>query len=129
MSLGLALWATDVGALATFLVEIGGLREVARHPGFAALKAGDADLFVYADEGFAGHPWFDALSKEGSARGIGADVRLQVTDVLGAHANALKAGAVSVAAPYEDDGRRICQVMGPDGYMFTLWQSSASESE
>lgn len=126
MSLGLALWATDVGALANFLVDVCGLTEADRHPGFAALRAGDADLFVYADEGYAGHPWFDALSKEGSARGIGADVRLEVADVVRTYASALKAGSISVAAPYEDDGRRVCQVMGPDGYLFTLWQEGTT---
>ena len=125
MSLGLALWATDVGALSTFLVEIGGLSEVARHPGFAALRAGDSDIFVYADEAYAGHPWFDAVTKEGSARGIGADVRLEIANVIETYATALVRGAVSVAAPYEDDGRRVCQVMGPDGYLFTLWQTAA----
>jgi catechol 2,3-dioxygenase-like lactoylglutathione lyase family enzyme len=126
MSLGLALWATDVGALSAFLVEIGGLTEVARHPGYAALKTGEGDVFVYADESYAGHPWFDAVSKEGSARGIGTDIRLRVDDVVALHTRAVAAGGVSVAAPYEDDGKRVCQVMGPDGYLFTLWQPSAA---
>ena len=127
MSLGLALWATDVGALVEFLTYVGGLQEVARHPGFASLRAGSAEVFVYADEAHAGHPWFDALSKEGSARGIGADVRLQVADAADAHVRALMAGAVSVTPPYEDGGQRLCQVMGPDGYLFTFWQHAPGE--
>jgi len=121
-SFGLTLWATDVFATAEFLNRVAGLEIEQRHPGFARLRAGDAVISVHDDESYRGHPWFNALAREGVARGIGTEIRLRVDSTSEAFAEALKRGAQSIAPPYEYEGTLECQVMGPDGYVFSLWQ-------
>ncbi len=118
----LILWATDVGALADFLAAVVGAAPLARHPGFAELRAPGVHVEVHADETFPGHPWFHALAREGVARGIGAEMIFRVTDVVAAYRAALRMGAQAVAPPYEFEGRLETSVMGPDGYVFGLWQ-------
>lgn len=120
-SLGLALWATDVFALADFLGAVTGWEVVGRHPGFAVLEAGGQRVEIHADEAYRGHPWFAALAREGVARGIGAELRFQVDDAGRSYQESLKRGALAIAAPYEYEGGVECQVMGPDGYVLTLW--------
>ncbi|MBA4180626.1 MAG: hypothetical protein C0506_08575 [Anaerolinea sp.] len=120
---GIVLWSTDVFALAGFLERVTGAVPLAKHPGFADLGFGSARITVHADESYRGHPWFDAVTREGVARGIGAELRFEVADANGAYAEALKAGAQSIAPPYDADAVRECTVMGPDGYLMSLWQS------
>ena len=120
--LGLVLWATDVFALADFLERVVGAEVSGRHPGFAELRAGTVSIVIHADEAYRGHPWFNAVTKEGVARGIGAEMRFAVSDVHAAYREALKRGAQSIAAPYEIDGGSECTVMGPDGYLLSLYQ-------
>lgn len=120
--LGLTLWATDVFALADFLEKVVGLPSAERHPGFAAFANDELDLQIHADESYRGHPWYDALAREGVARGIGAELRFQVADVLASYRTALNKGARAIAEPYEYEGAIECQVMGPDGYVLSLWQ-------
>jgi catechol 2,3-dioxygenase-like lactoylglutathione lyase family enzyme len=120
---GIVLWATDVGAMADFLVDVAGARLLERHPGFAALQVPGCHIEVHADETFRGHPWFEALAREGVARGIGAELVFPVDDVLAAFRAAVRRGAQVIAQPYEFEGRLECQVMGPDGYVFGLWQA------
>lgn len=119
---GITLWSTEVFALAEFLQKVAGLEIEQRHPGFAALRVGEAAITVHDDESYRGHPWFDALSREGVARGIGAELRFRVASVAEAFAAARKLGAQSIAPPFEIDGTLECQVMGPDGYVLSLWQ-------
>ena len=121
-SLGVTLWATDVFALADFLQAVAGLALEQRHPGFASLKAGSSTVQVHDDESYRGHPWFNALSREGVARGIGAELRFQVASVETAYREALKRGAQAIAQPYEFEGTLECSVLGPDGYVLSLWQ-------
>lgn len=119
--LGIILWSTDVFALASFLEEVAGLESGERHPGFASLRAGESVIMIHADEAYRGHPWFRALTREGVARGIGAELRFRVKDASAAFAVALRKGGLSVTPPYEDAGRTECQVMGPDGFLLCLW--------
>ena len=119
----LVLWATDVFALADFLERVAGADVLGRHPGFAELEAGGVSIAIHADEAYRGHPWFNALTREGVARGIGAELRFQVDDVDAAHSIARKLGAQSIAPPYSMEGAVECTVMGPDGYLISLWQS------
>lgn len=119
---GVTLWATDVFRLADFLVRIAGLELEQRHPGYAALHAGEARITIHDDESYRGHPWYNALSREGVARGIGAELRFQVADVSRAFADARNFGAQSIAAPFEYEETLECQVLGPDGYVLSLWQ-------
>lgn len=116
------LWATDVFALADFLQVVAGATMEQRHPGFALLRAGPVTLMVHADEGYRGHPWYEALAREGVARGIGAELRFRVSDVDAAFSAARSLRALPIAPPYEGEGARECIVMGPDSYMFSLWQ-------
>lgn len=124
-SFGLVLWSTDVFALSGFLERVTGATSVAKHPGFAELTFGSTRITIHADEAFRGHPWFNAVTREGVARGIGAELRFQVADANWAYAEALKAGAQGVAPAYDMDAVRECTVMGPDGYLMSLWQSLA----
>lgn len=116
------LWATDVFVLADFLQRVAGCAVEQRHPGFALLRAGATPIQVHDDESYRGHPWYEALAREGVARGIGTELRLRVESCEGAYREALKLGAQSIAAPYEYEGTLECQVLGPDGYVLSLWQ-------
>lgn len=119
---GVTLWATDVFALADFLARVAGLTVEQRHPGFALLSLGATTIQIHDDESYRGHPWYDALRKEGVARGIGTELRFEVASVEAAHREALNRGALSIARPYEYEGCLECSVMGPDGYVLSLWQ-------
>lgn len=121
--LGLVLWATDIPALAGFLQQAAGLSLEGLHPGFATLRAGSARIILHADDEAARtHPWYQALRREGVARGIGAEIRFQVADVHAAFREAQRLGALAIFAPAEIDGALECQVMGPDSYLFSFWQ-------
>lgn len=119
---GVTIWSTDVFAMAEFLHRVTGAEIEQRHPGFAALRLGGTQVTVHDDESYRGHPWFQALSREGVARGIGIELRFQVESTSDAFAEARKLGAQSIAAPFQYEGTMECQVMGPDGYVLSLWQ-------
>jgi catechol 2,3-dioxygenase-like lactoylglutathione lyase family enzyme len=119
---GITLWASDVFATADFLSRVAGLSVEQRHPGYASLRAGDAVITLHDDESYRGHPWYDAIRREGVARGIGAELRFRVPSVTDAYSLALNLRAQSIAAPFEYEGTLECQVLGPDGYVLSLWQ-------
>lgn len=119
---GITLWSTDVFQLADFLVEVAGLEALQRHPGFASLRSGDVLVNIHDDESYRGHPWFEALGREGVARGIGAEMRFQVGSASDAFTAALRLGGQAIASPFEYENTLECQVMGPDGYVLGLWQ-------
>ncbi len=121
----LVLWATDIPALAHFLAEAAGMELEDQHPGYAILSADGFWVMVHGDESYRGHPWYDALQQEGLARGVGAELRVRVTDVAAAYRRALRLGAITMYAPFQDEGFMECQVLGPDGYLFSLWAPSA----
>jgi predicted enzyme related to lactoylglutathione lyase len=118
----LVLWTTDVFALAAFLEAVAGLSIEERHPGYASLRAGGVSIMLHADESYRGHPWYDALMREGAARGIGAELRLRVADVDAAYTKAIRLGAQVIAAPYDSGLGFECSVMGPDGFLMSLWR-------
>jgi uncharacterized glyoxalase superfamily protein PhnB len=120
-SLSVVLWTTDVFGLVDFLAAVTGFGVAERHPGYAALDIGGLRLMIHADESYRGHPWYDALRKEGAARGIGAELRFQVEDVEAAYRQALNRGAQSIAAPYNSGQCTECSVMGPDCFLISLW--------
>ena len=120
-ALSLVLWTTDVFALVDFLAGVTGLKVAERHPGYAALDAGGTRLMLHADEAYRGHPWYDALRKDGAARGIGTELRFHVQDVEQAYREALKRGAQSIAPPYDSGQCTECSVMGPDCFLISLW--------
>ena len=64
----------------------------------------------------------EALANEGAARGIGTEVRVRVGAVDERHQRAVAMGYVSIQRPHDDGTGRTCQIMGPDGYFFTLWE-------
>jgi catechol 2,3-dioxygenase-like lactoylglutathione lyase family enzyme len=121
---GLILWATDIPAFSSFLENVCAMTIVQRHPGFASLDLNGASVMLHDDESYRGHPWYEALRKEGLARGVGAELRFRVADVDASYLRALRLGAAAVQAPADYEGTRECQVMGPDGYLFSLWQAS-----
>jgi catechol 2,3-dioxygenase-like lactoylglutathione lyase family enzyme len=124
--LGLVLWTTDIPGMTDFLEKAAGVRVAARHPGFAELDADGGTISLHADEASRSHPWFNALAREGVARGIGTEIRLRVASTPQAFAKATAMGALSVLPPSEIDGHLECQVMGPDSYLFTFWQEEAA---
>lgn len=124
-SLSVILWTTDISALAGFLQRVIGAVVEALHPGYASLRVGQSTIMLHADESYRGHPWYDALGREGAARGIGAELRFRVPDVPAGYSAALRTGAQAIAPPYDAGGVLECQVMGPDGFLFSLWQPIA----
>lgn len=120
--LGLSLWTTNIVALARFLEVVAGMTVEQQHPGYASLRIAGAQIVLHDEAGYRGHPWYNALRNEGVARGIGAEIRLEVTDVDGAYSRALQLGGLAIEAPSDVDDTRECQVMGPDGYLLTLWR-------
>jgi catechol 2,3-dioxygenase-like lactoylglutathione lyase family enzyme len=123
--LGIVLWTTDVPALARFFKAVAGLTVEALHPGFASLRVNGSRIDLHSDEAYRGHPWFDALTREGVARGIGTELHLRVANVDAAYDAALRLGALAVEAPCDVDDTRGCQVMGPDGFLLSLWQPAS----
>lgn len=117
------LWTTDTSALCDFLADVAGLHVSERMPGFASLRANGATIQLHSDEVYRGHPWHTALVREGVARGIGAELRIRVLDVEAAYSLALQRGALPIEAPTDVDDTIECQVMGPDGFLLTLWES------
>ena len=120
-ALGLSLWTTDIAALSRFLESVAGMTVEERHPGYASLRVDGARVFLQDEEGYRGHPWYNALHREGVARGIGTEIRIAVPDVDGAYMRGLQLGGIAVEEPCDVDGTRECQLMGPDGYLLTLW--------
>lgn len=120
---GLVLWSTDITALGRFLVEVGGLTLVEQHPGYAWLESEGLRVEIHGDDAYRGHPWHDALHREGMARGIGAEIRVRVDDVERAYQRAVRLGGQVMYQPYADDGRVECQLLAPDGYLVSLWQA------
>lgn len=127
--LGITLWTTDIPAMAGFLHTVAGLEVEELHPGYASLRANGARILLHADEAYRGHPWYEALRREGVARGIGAEMRFQVADASAAYGAALRAGGLAIQPPYWQDGIDECQVMGPDGFLFALWSEAAGEPQ
>ena len=121
--LTVVLWSTDIDALVEFLAKTAGANVTARHPGFAALAIGEAQLEVHADEAYAGHPWFDALKREGAARGIGSELRIEAEGVDAIWDEAIQQGGIGIQPPADTGQTYECAVMGPDGYLFSFWQS------
>ncbi len=121
-ALSVVLWASDLDRFVTFLTDVTGATLRTRHPGFAALTVEGAEIQLHPDESYPGHPWWEALAREGAARGIGAEVRLRVKGVDERNRKAAELGYVSIQQPHQDEAGRSCQVMGPDGYFFTLWE-------
>lgn len=117
----LVLWSSDVPALAEFLERVVGATVTERFPGFADVRVDSFRIQIHADEAYRGHPWYESLAREGVARGIGCELRFRVADVLAAFRRAVGAGAVPVHPPYELEATVESVVMGPDGYLFTLW--------
>lgn len=125
--LGLVIWTTDIAGLAGFLQAVAGLTLLERHPGFAEMRAGTARISIHDDDADRRHPWYKALAREGVARGIGTEIRLRVSDVDASYNTGLRLGGLSIATPSELGDTRECQVMGPDGYVLTLWAPSTAE--
>ncbi len=129
LALRLVLWTTDVARLADFLAKTAGFRVDEMHPGFALLTLDAQALELHGDEAYRGHPWYDALKKEGAARGIGAELRIQVGDVDAAYTTAIRIGGTAVYSPFADGDYIECQVLAPDGYLVSFWSPNQAPSE
>ncbi|HEY5476681.1 MAG TPA: hypothetical protein VIK11_08185 [Tepidiformaceae bacterium] len=121
-SLGLSLWTTNIAGLARFLEVVAGMTVEQLHPGYASLSINGSQIVLHDEDSYRGHPWYNALRNEGVARGIGAEIRIEVADVDDAYARGLRLGGLAVEGPCDVDDTRECQLMGPDGYLLTLWR-------
>lgn len=126
-SFGIVLWSTDVPGLAEFLSAVSSTPIAEQHPGYARLANTGLHVEIHGDEVYRGHPWHDALKREGAARGIGAEVRIGVRDAQEAYRLAVRMGATAMYAPYADQGIVECQVLGPDGYLVSLWSPAQTK--
>ena len=123
IGLGLVLWTTDIAGLSALLEQVAGLDVLQRHPGYAELQAGTSRIVLHADDdAFRGHPWFDALGRDGAARGIGAEIRLAVPNVDEAYQRAIRLGARAVQQPSDVGDAYECVVMVTDGFLLSLWE-------
>jgi catechol 2,3-dioxygenase-like lactoylglutathione lyase family enzyme len=119
----LVLWSTDIPAMVTFLRAVAGMDLVEEFPGFARLHAGNAIIDLHSDDDAdRRHPWYNAIRREGVARGIGAELRVRVESVDAAYQAAIDVGAIAIQLPVEANDSYQATVMGPDGYLFTLWE-------
>src|SRR5688572_12643685 len=99
-SLGLVLWTTDIAALNRFLVDVAGFEVIREFPGFARLHSWNAVVELHSDDDAdRRHPWYQALAREGAARGIGTELRIGVPAVDPAFQVALNLGAVAIRHP------------------------------
>lgn len=120
--LGITLWSTDVFALADFLQQVAGLEMHQRHPGFAALRAGEAAVTVHDDESYRGHRGSrhsrEKASPAGSAPNSGSR---SIPSPIHSHWHA--SSAANQSRPFGAETATLeCQVMAPDGYVLSLWQ-------
>ena len=109
-------------ALTRFLSEAGGAVVAERHPGYAELHVNGSTIVLQSDDALRGHPWHDALMREGVARGIGTEIHLRVADLHTSYRRAAGLVCLVITPPYEAEYSIECQVMAPDGYLVTMWQ-------
>jgi catechol 2,3-dioxygenase-like lactoylglutathione lyase family enzyme len=119
---GLVLWTTDIPALSRFLTQVCGLEVVEEFPGFARLHAWNAVVELHSDDDAdRRHPWYQALARDGVARGIGAEVRIRVEDVDASVRAAQELGGLVIRHPSPLAEPYLATVMGPDGYLISVW--------
>jgi catechol 2,3-dioxygenase-like lactoylglutathione lyase family enzyme len=87
---------------------------------FAAMQVGPASVMLHADHTHEDHPWHGALAS-GSARGVGAQLRLLGVDPDEVERRAHAAGANLIAgADSKAHGWRETLVRDPDGYEWAV---------
>src|SRR5258708_37281547 len=87
---------------------------------FGAVRVGPAEVMLHADHTHEDHPWHAALAS-GSARGLGAQIRLLGLDPDQVEERARSAGATIIeSATDKGHGWRETLVRDPDGYEWAI---------
>ena len=114
------LLVCDVGRAVAFAREVLGAEPIYSDPDFAALRHGDAEWMLHADHTYRDHPLHESLAT-GSARGIGAEIRLHDVDPDASEAAARRRGdSVLAGAMDKPHGVREAFIYDPDGYLWAI---------
>jgi len=118
--LSVNLIVRDVARSVPFYRDVLDLRLLYSDEDFAAFEREGVKLQLHADHTYAQMPWAPRLG-DGSARGLGAEIRMLGLDPDAAEARAREAG-FSVLVPVRDwpHGWRDCVLEDPDGYTFAV---------
>ena len=116
--LSVNLLVKDVESSLEFHWQVLGATELYSDVDFAAFQFGDVGWMLHADHTYDAHPLYRTL-QHGSARGIGAEIRLHGRDPDTAQATAQRLGyevlQVSTDKPH---GVREVFLVDPDGYLW-----------
>jgi len=118
--LSVNLIVRDVARSVPFYRDVLDLSLLYSDEDFAAFEREGVKLQLHADHTYAQMPWAPRLG-DGSARGLGAEIRMLGLDPDAAEARAREAG-FSVLVPVRDwpHGWRDCVLEDPDGYTFAV---------
>lgn len=118
--LSVNLIVRDVARSVPFYRDVLDLRLLYSDEDFAAFEREGVNLQLHADHTYAEMPWAPRLG-DGSARGLGAEIRILGLDPDAAEARARDAG-FTVLVPVRDwpHGWRDCVLEDPDGYTFAV---------
>jgi len=118
--LSVNLIVRDVARSVPFYRDVLDLRLLYSDEDFAAFEREGVKLQLHADHTYAQMPWAPRLG-DGSARGLGAEIRMLGLDPDAAEARAREAG-FTVLVPVRDwpHGWRDCVLEDPDGYTFAV---------
>jgi catechol 2,3-dioxygenase-like lactoylglutathione lyase family enzyme len=118
--LSVNLIVRDVARSVPFYKDVLALRLLYSDEDFAAFEREGVKLQLHADHTYAAMPWAVRLG-DGSARGLGAEIRILGLDPDAAEARARDAG-FTVLVPVRDwpHGWRDCVLEDPDGYTFAV---------
>ena len=118
--LSVNLIVRDIARSISFYSVVLELRLLYSDEDFAAFEREGVRLQLHADHTYARMPWAARL-REGSARGLGAEIRILGLDPDAAEKRA-RDGGFTVLVPVHDwpHGWRDCVVEDPDGYTFAV---------
>jgi catechol 2,3-dioxygenase-like lactoylglutathione lyase family enzyme len=118
--LSVNLIVRDVARSVPFYKGVLALRLLYSDEDFAAFEGDGVKLQLHADHTYAAMPWAVRLG-DGSARGLGAEIRILGLDPDAAEARAREAGfTVLVSVRDWPHGWRDCVLEDPDGYTFAV---------
>ncbi len=118
--LSVNLIVRDIARSISFYSVVLELRLLYSDEDFAAFEREGVRLQLHADHTYARMPWAVRL-REGSARGLGAEIRILGLDPDAAEKRA-RDGGFTVLVPVRDwpHGWRDCVLEDPDGYAFAV---------
>ena len=118
--LSVNLIVRDIERSVPFYTSVLEMRRLYSDEDFAAFEREGARLQLHADHTYARMPWAARL-RDGSPRGLGAEIRILGVDPDAAEKRA-RDGGFTVLVPVRDwpHGWRDCVLEDPDGYAFAV---------